>query len=251
MDDVRHLSLQPEQGFLLGHDEHTPGHVHPQGHLVYPARGVLSLATAEGTWIAPPNRIVWIPEGFEHQHSAHGVTDMRIVFVPPTVAKLLPAHPVVLVMTPLAREAIMALTSSDGRSAPARARLRRVVIDDITAAPEQPLHLPEPRDERLRAVKYQVEQDLSSPDTLADIGRRIGVGERTLSRLFHEETGMSFRQWRIQLRIHRSLILLAEGSSVIDAGVACGWANPSAFITIFTNLVGQTPGRYRRALAVV
>jgi transcriptional regulator GlxA family with amidase domain len=164
---------------------------------------------------------------------------------------LLPDHPAVLVMTSLAREAILALTIPNSRTTTARARLRRVIIDDIVAAPEQPLHLPEPRDDRLRAVKRHVERDLSSPDTLADIGRTIGVGERTLSRLFHEETGMSFRQWRTQLRIHHSLILLAEGASVIDVAVACGWANPSAFITVFTNLVGQTPGKYRRAVAVV
>jgi AraC-like DNA-binding protein len=26
---------------------------------------------------------------------------------------------------------------------------------------------------------------------------------------------------------------------------ACGWANPSGFITAFTSIVGTTPGRYR------
>lgn len=240
--------MRPEQVFLLGDAERTPAHTHDRGHLVYPSTGVLSLVTGSGAWIAPPNRVVWIPAGFEHQHRAHGSADMRIVFLPPSLAALLPAHPAVLVMTPLAREAMLALTADDARPASARARLRRVIIDDIAAAPEQPLHLPEPHDDRLLAVTHLVERNLSSRTTLEQLGREVGASERTLSRLFHQETGMGFRQWRTQLRIHRALILLAEGTSVLAAASACGWANPSAFIDAFTALVGQSPGHYRRAL---
>ena len=122
------------------------------------------------------------------------------------------------------------------------------MIDDLAAAPEQPLHLPEPSDDRLLAVTRLVETDMSNPATLAELGHRVGASERTLSRLFREETAMSFPQWRTQLRIHRALLLLADGVSVIDTAVACGWSNPSAFIEIFSALVGQTPGRYQRSL---
>ncbi|MFE6892054.1 helix-turn-helix domain-containing protein [Streptomyces sp. NPDC057694] len=237
-----------EHVFKLGHDERTPEHVHARGHLVYPATGVLSLVTLLGSWIAPSNRVVWIPAGFEHRHRGHGETDMRVVFMAPSLATLLPPHPAVLVMTPLAREATLALTGSERRSAGARSRLRRVVIDDITTAPEQPLHLPEPHDDRLRAVVALVEENMSAPLTLGRLGRQVGAGERTLSRLFQQETGMSFPQWRTQLRVHHALLLLASGVSVINTATACGWANPSAFIDAFTSLVGQTPGQYQRSL---
>ncbi|MEV1026743.1 helix-turn-helix transcriptional regulator [Streptomyces sp. NPDC050264] len=237
-----------EHVFLLGHDERTPEHQHTRGHLVYPATGVLSLVTPVGSWTAPSNRVVWIPAGFEHQHRAHGRTDMRIVFMAPSLAALLPAHPAVLVMTPLAREATLTLTGSERRSAGARSRLRRVIIDDITTAPEQPLHLPEPHDDRLRAVVALVEKGLSAPLTLGQLGHQVGASERTLSRLFQQETGMSFPQWRTQLRVHHALLLLAGEVSVINTATACGWANPSAFIDAFTNLVGQTPGQYQRSL---
>ncbi|MFF1920088.1 AraC family transcriptional regulator [Streptomyces sp. NPDC058221] len=241
-------SVLREHVLLLGHDERTPEHKHARGHLVYPATGVLSLVTSVGSWIAPSNRVVWIPAGFEHQHRAHGQTDMRIVFMAPSQAVLLPTHPAVLVMTPLAREAALALTGPESRSAGVRARLRRVIIDDITTAPEQPLHLPEPHDDRLRAVVALVEEGMASPLTLSALGHQVGASERTLSRLFRQETGMSFPQWRTQLRVHHALLLLAGGVSVINTATACGWANPSAFIDAFTALVGQTPGQYRRTL---
>ncbi|MGW1564309.1 helix-turn-helix domain-containing protein, partial [Streptomyces sp. NPDC002144] len=33
-----------------------------------------------------------------------------------------------------------------------------------------------------------------------------------------------------------------------ETAVACGWSNPSSFIDAFTEVVGQTPGRYQADL---
>jgi AraC-like DNA-binding protein len=87
--------------------------------------------------------------------------------------------------------------------------------------------------------------DPADPATLAQLGRRTGSSERTLSRLFGSELSMSFHQWRTLLRIQRALLELGAGTSVTDTAMRPGWANPSSFIDAFTELVGQTPGRYR------
>lgn len=245
---TRHDLLSPEQTLLLGHDHFTPAHLHDEGHLVYPASGVLSMLTDAGSWIAPWNRAVWIPGGFMHQHRAHGNTDMRIVFMGERFAALLPERPAVLAVSPLAREATLALTGQRRRAAAVRDRLRMVIIDELTVTPEQPLHLPEPHNDRLRAVTRLVGRDLTDPASLRELGHRVGASERTLSRLFQAETGMSFRQWRTQLRIHHALLLLTDGVSVLDTATACGWSNPSTFIDAFTALVGVTPGNYQRTL---
>ena len=81
--------------------------------------------------------------------------------------------------------------------------------------------------------------------SLAQLGKRIGASSRTLSRLFRNELGMTFYEWRTQLRIYHALVLLAEGHDTTQTAYACGWANPSSFIAAFTNLIGTTPGRYR------
>lgn len=231
--------------FLIEHAAVSPDHAHRQGHLVHAASGVLSLTTGEGTWIAPATRFAWVPAGCVHRHRAHGRTDMRIVYLDDALAAELPAAPAVLVASPLAREAVLAATSGQPRSAAAVAHLLRVVVDEATAAPEQPLHLPEPRDPRLRTVARLVERDLATPLSLQEVAEATGVGARTLSRLFRAETGMGYRQWRLQLRVHRALVLLAGGAGVTDTAAACGWATTSQFIEQFTPLVGTTPGRYR------
>src|SRR5689334_335377 len=81
---------------LLPSEERSEVHSHNRGHLVYAARGVLAVHTERGTSIVPANRIAWTPAGSMHYHRAHGDTDMRIVFLVPTMARLMPDRPSVL-----------------------------------------------------------------------------------------------------------------------------------------------------------
>jgi transcriptional regulator GlxA family with amidase domain len=152
----------------------------------------------------------------------------------------------------LAREILLTLTGprnyeraagSDDRGA--RARLRRVLVDELHEAPEQPLQLPEPRDDRLQAIAKLLYENPADNASLAEHGRTIGASARTLSRLLRNELGMTFYEWRTQLRVYHALILLAGGRDITHAAHACGWANPSSFIAAFTNIIGSTPGRHR------
>lgn len=219
--------------------------IHTRGHLVYAAQGVLSVHTERGTSIVPANRVAWTPAGFPHHHAAHGNTDMRIVFLPASLARLVPDHPVVFLASDLAREILLALTGPAHRDSATQARLRRVLVDELQEAHEQPLRLPAPRDDRLRAIAQQLQDNPSDNRSLAELGRAIGASARTLSRLFHDELGMTFYEWRTQLRVFHALVLLADGHDTTHVAHACGWANPSHFIAAFTKLVGTTPGRHR------
>jgi AraC-like DNA-binding protein len=71
-----------------------------------------------------------------------------------------------------------------------------------------------------------------------------GASERTLSRLYRAETGMSFPQWRAQLRLHAGLVALASGTPVAAAAHRCGYSTASSFIASFRQAFGVTPGRY-------
>ncbi|MBA8989786.1 AraC-like DNA-binding protein [Curtobacterium pusillum] len=256
MSNSRQIALEEfpertEAAFWFAHAETVPPHTHALGQFIHAASGVLSLITDDGTWIAPPNRVTWVPAGAEHRHRAHGVTDMRVVYLSADAATRLPSGPAVLAVSSLAREALLALTAPGSRSEVARSHLRAVVVDEVASAPEQPLHLPEPRDPRLREAARIVEEDLAEPRPLGELAAGIGVGERTLTRLFRDETGMGYRQWRLQLRVHRALVLLARGRTVTDVAAACGWATTSQCIDQFTPLAGMTPGAYRREALTV
>src|SRR6201986_3559567 len=107
---------------------------HPRGHLVYAAHGALSVHTERGTSIVPANRVAWTPAGFAHHHRAHGDTDMRIVFLTPSLGRLIGDPPAVFLVSGLAREVLLALTgprnydpAAPDYSRSARSRLLRVL----------------------------------------------------------------------------------------------------------------------------
>jgi len=219
---------------------------------VYAAQGVLSVHTERGTSIVPANRVAWIPAEFTHYHRAHGQTDMRIEFLPASLARLVPGHPAVFLASDLAREALLTLTGPRNydrdaglHDRAARGRLRRVLVDELHEAHEQPLQLPEPHDDRLQAIARMLYETPADNTSLAELGQRVGASARTLSRLLRNELGLTFYEWRTQLRIYHALVLLADGRDTTHVAHACGWANPSSFIAAFTNIIGTTPGRHR------
>ncbi|MET8865970.1 helix-turn-helix transcriptional regulator [Nonomuraea sp. NPDC004580] len=241
MSEIRHLPEAPTGRRPLTSGAGIDAHRHDTHQIVYACRGVLSVTTDAGTWVAPANRAIWVPAGTVHEHRAHGDTDLRLVGLTGNPPRL--ARPAVLAVGPLLRELIIAYTGEPPVPEPERDRLLAVLLDQLRRAPEQPLHLPTARDPRLAAVCAALHRDPADTSTLARLAARAGTSERTLARLCRAELGMSFPQWRTQLRLHHALLLLAEGVPVTAVAHRCGWGSASAFIDVFRKAFGYTPGR--------
>jgi transcriptional regulator GlxA family with amidase domain len=158
----------------------------------------------------------------------------------------LPDGPAVLKVSPLLREILVALTSFDGApyTPRQRASMEQVALDQLRRVDQLPVGLPTLTDDRLRAIVSLLRADPADERTLASLGVAVGASERTLSRLFRQEAGMSFPQWRTQFRLQHALVLLADRTPVTTTALACGWSNPSAFIETFRRAFGATPGKF-------
>jgi AraC-like DNA-binding protein len=121
-----------------------------------------------------------------------------------------------------------------------------VLLNEISVAQEQPLHLPVPADPRLKRMVEEISQALEMERSLDVWARRLGMSGRSLQREFQRETGMTIGQWRQQLRILISLEKLSNGMSVTDTCFAVGYKNVSAFIKAFRQTVGLTPLEYSK-----
>ncbi|MFF3141575.1 helix-turn-helix transcriptional regulator, partial [Streptomyces sp. NPDC057927] len=155
-------------------------------------------------------------------------------------------EPTVLSVGPLLRELILAYTHTPHDDSPERGRLRAVLLDQLRASPQQPLHLPTPTTLQLRAVCEILRTNPADDRTLAALGRQVGASDRTLSRLFKADLGMTFPQWRTQLRLYHALVLLSENVPVTAVAHRCGWSSASAFIDVFRRTFGHTPGTHQR-----
>ncbi|WP_134084887.1 AraC family transcriptional regulator [Mycobacteroides salmoniphilum] len=219
-------------------------HWHEVHQIVYPASGVIAVTTDDGTWIAPPNRALWIPAGAGHEHRFYGLTEFHSVAFDPEKYVVALTTPTVIAVSALLRELIMTCSVPSDLPEDEVTRLHVVLIDQLRRSPEQALKLPTPRDQRLADACALVEDDLTQVWTVTELGRRVGASERTLTRLFRTDMGMTYPQWRTQIRLHHALRLLAEDRPVTYVAHQCGWATPSAFIDVYRRTLGQTPGTY-------
>ncbi|MBV2366474.1 AraC family transcriptional regulator [Streptomonospora nanhaiensis] len=245
MPEIRHTPQAPTSTRPLAPGEVIGAHRHDDHQIVYAGSGVLAVTTDEGTWFAPGTRAIWVPAGCVHAHRAHGRLDLHLLGLPADTNPLRLDAPTVLAVSPLLRELILAYTRGPLTDTPERRRLREVLLDQLRASPQQPVHLPTPSDPRLTAVCALLHADPSDSRTLAQLGTATGAAERTLSRLFRRELGMTFPQWRTQLRLYHALRLLADDMPVTTVAHHCGWSSPSAFIDVFHRAFGYTPGAHR------
>ncbi|MFC7327051.1 AraC family transcriptional regulator [Marinactinospora rubrisoli] len=242
----RHVPVAPTHVRPLPAGGGIDAHRHDDHQIVYAGRGVLAITTDAGSWVAPATRAIWIPAGTVHAHRAYGETDMHTVGLPAAENPLGLRAPTVLTVAPLLRELILAYTRAPRDDTPERRRLRAVLLDRLRVSPrQQPVHLPTARDPRLAAVCAALWENPADDRTLAALGAEAGASARTLSRLFAAETGMSFPQWRMQLRLQHALRLLAEDTPVTAVAHRCGWSSASAFIDVFRRAFGHTPGAHR------
>ncbi|HWM72999.1 MAG TPA: AraC family transcriptional regulator [Nocardioides sp.] len=173
-----------------------------------------------------------------------GYSGLHLLGLPAAENPLALHAPTVHSVGPLLRELIVAYTNDGNHESPERARLRAVLMDQLRASPQQPLYVPTPTAPLLRAVCDIVGADPADPRTLGGLGREVGASDRTLTRLFRSDLGMTFTQWRTQMRLHHALILLAEKTPVSVVAHQCGWSSTSAFIDVFRRTFGRTPGAH-------
>ena|SRR5690606_15153485 len=222
----------------------TEWHSHAWAQLSYAIRGVLSVHTATGRYLAPPQRAILIPPGLPHAVISSPVTEMRSLYVDADAVAWAPPCCTVLQITPLTRELINAFSqfpANYDEHGP-HGRLVSVLLDQLQAAPEARLHLPWPADPRLQHLCEELYEAPYLARKLGDWSAGLGVSEKTLTRLFWRETGFTFRAWRQRLRLLSALPLLEQRQRVTDVALACGYDSTSAFIAAFRKHTGITPG---------
>ena len=227
----------------------TQMHVHSRSQLVFAVSGTMTVRTSHGLWAVPPHRAVWIPAGVEHAAECHEQLRLRSIFVDPSLKILLDECCMVSV-TPLLRELILYATDMP-RLYPLGGpedHTMTVLLEQLERAPLAPLYLPMPHDRRLLKIALAILNRPGDHRSVAEWCKEAGISERTFSRLFPAETGISFRQWQQNARILEALRRLSAGESVSNVAIEVGYDSPSAFIFMFRRITGKTPRQYLEGL---
>lgn len=225
----------------------TKPHAHAWAQFTYASSGILEVRTPQGSHIVPPQRAVWVPPGTEHAVLTSSPASLRSLYIGADAAPwVATARCRVLEVTPLARELVLAMSNLSPRyplGGPEE-RLAAVLLDQLENLPEADFTLPFPDEPRLAGICSALRDHPEDNRTLPELAGGAGMSGRTLSRLFERETGLSFREWRLRLRLLLSLSALQRGESVTAAALDSGYDSPSAFIAAFKRHFGRTPGEF-------
>lgn len=223
-------------------------HRHPWIQFAYAVQGVLEVRTDVGRFVAPPQRGVWIPAGVSHRVWCDARTCIRSLYIASEAGGASQAACRVLEVSPLLRELIRAFSTMPAEYAmdSADQRLADVLLDQIAQAREVDFILPLPSDVELRELCRVVQARPHEKTSLLFWSERFGVSEKTLSRRFLRETGLTYRAWLLRMRLLSALPRLERGERVTDVALDCGYESLSAFIAAFSRLFGATPGEFFR-----
>ena len=233
-------------GYDNGEREHM--HAHEAAQMIYVTQGVLRVLTPSGIWMLPPFHALWLPPAILHELQSIGETQMRSAYVNIRPEQGLENWTTcrVVQVSDLLDALVKALCASSIDDADRRAEhaIPLFFLELARAPTILTGSLPLPEDRRLRALCEQLLSYPENTDTIELWSERVGASPRTIARVFREETGLSFAQWRQQLRLSEALARLALDVPITTIATELGYQSTSAFISMFKKTLGATPQRF-------
>ncbi|TCW19347.1 helix-turn-helix transcriptional regulator [Dietzia cinnamea] len=218
-------------------------HSHPTHELLWNRAGASTATIGARTWTITPSVGLWIPAGVLHSATAPAGTWYRTAHVDPRTDSPLPGGPVAVEMTPLLTLLLERLVD---QSLEARSReLTEQMVFDLLEPSPHALLVQRPGSELLRPIVTALEASPGDTRSLTEWAARLGVSERTITRAFRADTGLSFGAWQAVFRAQQAALLMGRGMTVDVVAARVGYSSASAFGAAFRRTTGLTPGRFR------
>jgi AraC-like DNA-binding protein len=123
-------------------------------------------------------------------------------------------------------------------------RLIGVLLDELGTLTPSPLRLPLGSDKRLRRVVHMLIKNPADGRGIDEIANSCGASARTIARLLRMEVGMTFVEWRRQLRLLEAIDRLGSGQPVTNVALDMGYRSLSAFIAMFRKALGTSSTKH-------
>lgn len=246
----------------LSTDQYVVPHHHPWVQVVMSAHGVVRLTVQHGTYLVPPSRALWIPAGVEHAVSIVEDADLRTMYLLRPAGRSGPDVPRseeaawrqcrVLEVSDLLRALVLEMNVHPDGAGPAltpaelqrERRINALVLDELRRAKPVRLGVAMPTDKRLRGLCEAVLEDPTRHATLDAWARDSGASPRTVARLFRQELGTTFVQWRHQVLLAKALAMAARKLPMGTIAAELGYASASAFTAMVRRSVGAPPSEF-------
>ena len=222
-----------------------PAHSHPRSQFTYCSSGVMMVMTAEGVFMLPPHRAIWIPAGLEHEVQCRGPVSSYTLYIDPALDPD-PQTARVIEVSDLVRALLFEVGhfepsyDLDGREG----QIASLLLSEIRRMAVMPSDLPLPRDPRLLRVCHALMENPADQRDLDGWASLAAMGRRTFTRAFRRETGAGLVTWRQQVRLMAAIPMMEAGKSVANVAYEVGYESPSAFTATFHKVFGMPPSAF-------
>jgi len=238
-------------GVVTGDDGHSrpisPPHSHPDAMLAWCYRGTVWVYLQDAMWQLAPGQGVWIPPHTPHTARHERDSTGCYTYIPDT-ALIAPVTAITRVLVPRAVQEMLLHLGINDMDDGLRVRTQAVLIEMLQQpTPEAPdgwSAVPLPADDRVRVLVQAVLADPGDSRTARELILAHGLHERTVLRVFTNDIGISFGQWRTGVRMTQAARQIVDGTPIGAAAHRCGYATTSAFSAAFKQHFGITPRQH-------
>ncbi|WP_448569743.1 AraC family transcriptional regulator [Thalassotalea ganghwensis] len=227
-------------------NEHDAPHYHEWHQVIYPKKGILRTRVANSEYFVTSNRAVLVPAKEVHESWAISNTQFVGIYLNPEKVYWPFNASKIIEISPLVKELInyMLQLNTLGCLSVEDSKILEVLCDQLAHQPPTSLELLMPSDKRLLIITEFLLLHPDSARSLSQWAALVGASERTISRNFEKQTGLTFIKWRQRLRLICSLKYLEQGLPIKEVSYRVGYHSPSAFIQSFKKNFAITPQQY-------
>ena len=130
---------------------------------------------------------------------------------------------------------------------PLNAEEAKKVIDDLLESKSGAAAEGARGEDKIEKVKRFVERNCYKKVCLKDAAEAVALSPKYLSRIFKENLGIGFNEYRLKIKMREAKALLENTELNIDhVAYKLGYQNTESFTRLFKELSGKTPSEYRK-----
>lgn len=229
-----------------------PLHAHTKCQLTYVEGGIAYIHMGNKTYLIPARHYVWIPAGLEHflkvRNSATVTRNLYFYTADNdespfyTELGIYPVNNLLFEMLVFAGNWNGSIDKNH-RAFPFLSAIKNILPS--LGIKSFPIALPTTENTRLKPILLYLSQNFEKPITLELLAARVGMGERTLSRLFQSTMSISFLQYLKLLRMVKAIeMIIQNDKSTSEIAYLTGYNSLASFSKAFHQLTNFRPSDF-------
>ncbi|MBN8425311.1 helix-turn-helix domain-containing protein [Microbacterium esteraromaticum] len=218
---------------------------HRDGSMAFwQVRGRSDLIVAQHAYSLIAGQLLWIPASVPHSLAvdADSVV-LPLFFGTDESATTLTSTTRITVDRDL-RTLLLAYVQTEMSIIQPNVNIARQILAILEQGADAPLETPMPPSGPAAEAAAILRFNPGDDRTLAQLAAAVHSSVRSLERGFLTQTGLTFRQWRISVRMERARQLLRSGASMSAVAHRVGYGDATAFRRAFTAHCGLTPSAF-------